>query len=158
MKRHRYLFSIHPVSHSFGRRYVFVTIPRLQCVRKANSKYKSIMQHHLVHRVSCLYSRLCCLGGVHPHPRLFDKAQQLLHVGTPVVHDILGAAFVTEVYHTRWSIDTRPYCAGDNEATECVLRLLRAQIKECCETRKGDTRIILCDDTDVLETYNELNR
>jgi hypothetical protein len=95
-------------------------------------------------------SRLRCLCSIDAHPRLFDETEQLLHVGTPVIHHILCAALVTEIHNACWSVDTRPHRASHYESTERFLGLLRSEVEKGGQAHEGDPGIIFCDDSDVL--------
>ena len=104
----------------------------------------------IVQMVSCFDSGLRCLCSIDAHPRLFDEAEKLLHVRTPVVHHILCAALVAEIHDPCWSVDTRPHRASHHQSTECILGLLRSEVEKGGQADEGDAGIIFCDDSDVL--------
>ena len=104
----------------------------------------------VIQMLSCFDSGLSCLCSIDAHPRLFNKAEKLLHIRTPVIHHILRAALVTEVYDACWSVDTRPYGASHDESTERFLSLLGSEVEKGGQAYKGDAGIILCDDSNVL--------
>jgi hypothetical protein len=103
-----------------------------------------------IQMVSCFDSGLRCLRCIDAHPRLFDETEKLLHVRTPVVHHILCAALVTEIYDPCWSVDTRPHRASHDQSTERILGLLRSEVEKGGQAHEGDAGIIFCDDSDVL--------
>jgi len=102
-------------------------------------KAKGIACHS---RLSCFDSGLRCLCSVDAHPRLFDEAEKLLHVRTPVIHDILCAALVTEVHDACRSVDTRPYRAGHDESTERFLRLLGSEVEKGSQAHEGNAGVV----------------
>lgn len=104
----------------------------------------------IIQRLSCLDSGLCCLCSIDAHPRLLDEAKKLLHVRTPVIHDILCTALVPEVHDACRPVDTRPHRASHNESTERLLRLLGSEVEKGGQAREGYAGIIFCDDSDIL--------
>lgn len=91
--------------------------------------------------------RLCSID---THPGLFDEAEKLLHVRTPVIHDILCTALVPEIHDACRPVDTRPYRASHDKSTERVLRLLGSEVEKRGQAREGDAGIIFGDDSDIL--------
>ena len=104
----------------------------------------------IIQKLSCFDSGLRCLCSIDVHPRFFDETEKLLHVRTPVIHDILCAALVPEVHDARRPVDTRPYRASHDESTERVLRLLGSEVEKGGQAREGDAGIIFSDDSDIL--------
>ena len=104
----------------------------------------------IIQMISCFDSGLPCLCSIDAHPRLFNEAEKLLHVRTPIVHHILCAALVTEIHNPRWSVDTCPHGASHDESTERILGLLRSEVQKGGQAHEGDAGIIFCDNSDVL--------
>ena len=99
--------------------------------------------------------RLCSINA---HPRLFDKAEKLLHVRTPVIHDVLRAALVAEVHDACWPVDARPHRASHDESTERFLRLLGCEVEKGRQARECNAGIIFCDDSDILMCASDENK
>jgi len=109
----------------------------------------------IVYKLSCFDSCLRCLCSINTHPRLLDEAKKLLHVRTPVIHDILRATLVTEVHDTCWPVYACPDRASHDESTKRFLCLLGGEVEKGRQTRECDAGIIFCDDSDILMARDE---
>lgn len=103
---------------------------------------------------SCFYLPNRCLSSVHPHPGLFHQTQQLLHVGTPVVHDVLRAPCLPEVYDPGRSVYSCPNGPRYDQPGEDFFGLLRGEIEEGGEAGEGDSGVVFGDDPDILREHD----
>jgi len=109
----------------------------------------------IIQKLSCFDPCLRCLCSINAHPRLLDEAKKLLHVRTPVIHDILRATLVTEVHDACWPVYACPHRASHDESTKRFLCLLGSKVEKGGQARECDTGIIFCDDSDILMVRDE---
>lgn len=95
------------------------------------------------------------LSSVHSHPCLLRQTQQLLHVGTPIVHHILRAPRLPEVYDPSGSVYSRPDSARHDQPREDFFGLLRSKIKERSKTGQGNSGVVFGDYSNVLRKQDE---
>ena len=118
----------------------------------------STSMFRIVQKLSCFDPCLRCLCSINAHPRLLDEAKKLLHVRTPVVHDILRATLVTEVHDACWPVYACPHRASHDESTKRILCLLGGEVEKSSQARECDAGIIFCDDSDILMARDENKR
>ena len=106
------------------------------------------------HRVSCFCLSDRRLSCIHSHPRFLHQTQQLLHVRAPIVHRVLRAPCLPEIYDPGRSVYPCPDGARHDQPREDFFSLLRGKIKERGEAGEGNSGVVFGDDSDVLEKQN----
>lgn len=129
--------------------------PPRQAPGKDEVEMNADIDVRIVQKLSCFDPCLRCLCSINAHPRLLDKAKKLLHVRTPVVHDIFRATLITEVHNTCWPVYACPDRASHDESTKRFLCLFRGEVEKGGQARECDAGIIFCDDSDILMARDE---
>lgn len=79
-----------------------------------------------------------------------EVAQQALHVGAPLVQDVICISGLREAYNTRRAIDLGVDSLGGDQLADVLLRLVLCEIQQLGEALGLDAGVVLGDHTDIV--------
>lgn len=79
-----------------------------------------------------------------------EEAEQALHVGGPLVQDIVDVAGLGKRHDAGGAVDARVHRLGAHQLADVLLRLVLRQVEELRQPPHADARVVLGDDAHVV--------